>query len=464
MMNWSQLLNWNRLEEPTRRWSWDPMRTPWQIDYDRIIFSSAFRRLQDKTQVFPLSGSDYVRTRLTHTLEVSTVARTLGTRAGTIILGRHGGEVIDNNGKPEKLRNIITPGDFGPIVAAAALAHDLGNPPFGHSGEDAVRHWFETSSRLKRVRNNMSDVQQEDFRCWEGNAQGFRILTRLQLYRAAGGMRLTNSTLAAFCKYPCSSIDARPERAERNASRKKFGVFESEIGYLDAVASATGLIRRKSANGAWCRHPLAFLMEAADDVCYRVIDLEDGYRLGRITYVKAERLLRSIATKVEDSRLEAEHDDVTRIGYLRAVAIARLVEQVTEVFAENEASMLEGKFDESLSELIPSAGSLADIKTTMKKTVYVTRNVLETEAAGFEIIPGLLDLFWSAVSADSSQRNHRRAHKVLELIPADFRGPKGYGGEEIYARMLKIADYVSGMTDSYALSLFRKLNGIALPT
>lgn len=460
-MQWPMLLNWDRFNEE-RRWSIEPARSPWQIDYDRIIFSSAFRRLQDKTQVFPLSGSDYVRTRLTHTLEVSTVARTLGTRAGEVILGRHGREVVDNRGKSARLKDLVTPAEVGAIVSAAALAHDLGNPPFGHSGEDAVRHWFETSSRLKNARKAMTAAQQEDFRCWEGNAQGFRILTRLQLYKEKGGMRLTNSTLAAFCKYPCRSLDSLEGTEKPPASRKKFGVFKADLGALNSIAEATGL-KRSTTKYAWCRHPLAFLMEAADDICYRVVDLEDGFRLQRVTYKTAYELLRGIATEVTDARLAQEPDERAKVAYLRAVAVRTLIEEASSVFADKEADMLTGKFDRELLTLTPSSELLKQIKTQMKKTVYKTQGVLETEAAGFHIIPGLLDLFWSAVSADASERHHRRAHKVLQLIPEDYRGPRGHAADQVYERMLRITDYVSGMTDSFALSLYRKLNGIALP-
>ncbi|MFA5265715.1 MAG: dNTP triphosphohydrolase [Opitutaceae bacterium] len=280
-----------------RTWVMAPSRSPWQIDYDRIVFSSAFRRLQDKTQVFPLSDSDYIRTRLTHSLEVSTVARTLGTIAGAVILERHGHELVLNNDQRLPLNAVVTPGDIGAILAAAALAHDLGNPPFGHSGEDAVRHWFETSRKLRQTRMRLSAAQRADMRNWEGNAQGFRILTLLQLYRAeGGGMRLTHSTLATFCKYPTQSLDALGKEAP--ASRKKFGVFQSELTQFQAVANATGLLRQKSgARVTWCRHPLAFLMEAADDVCYRIVDLEDGYRVGCIPFETASKVLLKIATK-----------------------------------------------------------------------------------------------------------------------------------------------------------------------
>jgi dGTPase len=462
-MHWSKLLNWDRLKEE-RTWAMAPSRTPWQVDYDRIVFSSAFRRLQDKTQVFPLSDSDYIRTRLTHSLEVSTVARTLGTIAGAVILERHGNEYVMNKDKRERLGEVIKPGDIGAILAAAALAHDLGNPPFGHSGEDAVRHWFETSRKLRAARKRLSPLQRSDMKEWEGNAQGFRILTDLQLYRSeGGGMRLTHSTLATFCKYPTQSLDVLGKKGP--ASRKKFGVFLSEMKYFQAVANATGLLRKKvGSRFTWCRHPLVFLMEAADDVCYRIVDLEDGYRMGCIQFEAAQNVLLKIATKVDPARLAKIPDEIGKIGYLRAGAINALIEQVTKAFADNEPRMLTGEFNQPLGEIIESHKVLDEIKTLMVEKVYNNKRVLEVEAAGFEIIPGLLDLYWSAVSAGKNQAHSRRALKVRELIPLDFQGPRGKSRERTYERMLRIADYVSGMTDSYALSLYRKLNGIALPS
>ena len=463
MMNWPKLLNWDRLCE-TRKWALEPDRSPWQIDYDRIVFSSCFRRLQDKTQVFPLSGSDYIRTRLTHSVEVSTVARTLGTTAGATIIKRHKNESVDNNGKVAKFGKLFTAGDIGALVAAAALAHDIGNPPFGHSGEDAVRHWFDTTPRLRKVRKKLGPAQLADFSNWEGNAQGFRILTRLQMYKANGGMRLTHSTLSAFLKYPTQSTEALAQAGHCPASRKKFGFFQSEGGLINKVASATGLLKRRGVENTWCRHPLAFLMEAADDICYRIVDLEDGFRLNRVSYADAFNLLRAIATDVKQSDLDLRNDDLARIGYLRAIAIRQLVLQVVEVFLDNEEGLLNGKFDMPLSEEIRCHKELNEIKKTMRQNVYNTRSVLETEAAGFQIIPGLLDLFWSAVTADEMSSIRRRSEKVLQLIPEEFHGPVGPEAEKAYERLLRISDYVTGMTDSYALSIYRKLNGIALPS
>lgn len=481
-MKWSALLNWQRLGIEKAE-DIDPSRPPWQIDYDRLIFSSAFRRLQDKTQVFPLSGSDYVRTRLTHSLEVSTVARTLGMLAGQRILDKHGDEEIipRPNSEPsirEKLREVLRPSDFGTIVATAALAHDLGNPPFGHSGEDAVSSWFCDTRNGGAVHAGIGVAAKlTDFKKWEGNAQGFRILTKLQLYRSRGGMRLTYVTLGAFTKYPHSS-----ECVAKDSSLKKHGFFASEAPEFEEVAKATGLLRRPEHKG-WCRHPLAYLMEAADDICYRIVDFEDGFRLGRIPYETVESLLLAIDPKTDPARLKDEPDDQSRVSYLRARAIRVLVDQVAQAFIDNEDRILAGETIRDLITLTPVGqkdGPLEAIKAVIKKRVYTAPAVLETEAAGFEIIGGLLDEFSYAVERRAAYErqieenaanglsiapeiNHR-ANKVLQLIPEEFVGPGRKPDKDPYIRLLRITDYVSGMTDSYALSLYRRLKGIALPS
>ena len=459
-LNWPDLLNWGRFSESPRE-KFDPARSPWQADYDRIVYMAAFRRLQDKTQVFPMSESDYVRTRLTHSIEVSTVARTLGTAAGAIILDKHDKDTVMNGDERVPLRRVVRPGDIGALLAAAALAHDLGNPPFGHSGEDSVRHWFDTSPALKNVRDAMPPEQKADLHNWEGNAQGFRLLTRYKLYPNHGGMRLTYSTLAAFCKYPnrATTIDLDGVAS----SRKKFGFFDADSSQFAAVAKATGLLSKKNANGTvWFRHPLAFLMEAADDICYRIVDLEDGYRVGSIPYARTAKILQKIATKVSKSRLDEIPDRVDQIAFLRAAAINELVKQVTVAFAEHEPEMLTGQFDQPLTEVIDAHLVLEEIKKCMSELVYSQPGVVEIEAAGFTVIPGLLDLYWSAVTATDSQPDYRRAQKIKKLIPKVYRPNITKERNRDYYQILRIVDYVSGMTDSFALSRYKALHGISL--
>jgi dGTPase len=289
-LQWDKLLSASRLG---RGMTQKDVRTNFQRDFDRIVFSSAFRRLQDKTQVFPLAESDYVRTRLTHSIEVSCVGRSLGTLVGERVMAR--GEAAAHN--PQK---------FGEIVAAACLAHDIGNPPFGHSGEKAIRTWFEKAGRS--YLEGLTDQQCGDIQNFEGNAQGFRVITHLQNNIGAGGLQLTHAVLGAFSKYPRRSHVTGIGKSER-VSEKKFGFVAADETWFDEVAQNVGLIQRHP--GAWARHPLAFLMEAADDICYRIVDLEDGYRLRRVTFAETETLLKPLAFAARDG---VPNSDYLRIG------------------------------------------------------------------------------------------------------------------------------------------------------
>ena len=480
-MKWSKLLNWTLPGQDQPR-DIEIARPPWQIDYDRLVFSSAFRRLQDKTQVFPLSGSDYVRTRLTHSLEVSTVSYSLGMMVGAHILKTYENEEVTPKPEAEpnetqKLGDVFSPADFGTIIATAALAHDIGNPPFGHSGEDAVRSWFSNSTIAKEAAKTLKPEQRKDFEAWEGNAQGFRILTRLQLYRDKGGMQLTHAALAAFTKYPLTA-DAVCATAKK--PYKKHGFFLSESEQFETVAQATGLLPQTNGQG-WCRHPFAYLMEAADDLCYSIVDFEDGYRLGRIPYKVIEDNLIKVDPSIEKIRLLNEPDDQSRVSYLRARCISVLVRQAAEAFIQNEDRVLRGEAIGdliSLTEAGKIAGALDMIKDLTRKYVYTDTKVLETEAAGFEIIGGLLDIFLDAIETkakyDVEQAAYKidktgaepkfdsKAKKVLQLIPDEFVGPEGIPSKDPYIRLLRTTDYVTGMTDSYALNLYRRLKGISL--
>ena len=423
-----------------------PERTPFQQDYDRIVFSSAFRRLKDKTQVFPLSRSDYVRTRLTHSLETSCVGRSLGAVIGREIIARHGLSEVES-------------GDFGAIVAAACLAHDLGNPPFGHAGEDAIREWFRSSGVLDR--HDFTPAQRTDFERFEGNAQGFRIVTRLQS-PSNPGMQLTSAVLAAFTKYPRpshlpSGIDGK--------SSAKFGFFQHDAASFIGIAQSTGLIERIP-GVAWRRHPLAFLVEVADDTCYLIVDLEDAARLGFVPYRDAECLLADLAgDSVSGGRLDRLHDSKERIEYLRAKAIGRLLESAAAVFLENEDAILAGRFDDELLQQSAVAAPLQAVLKLAKETIYTARPALEIETAGFEVLGSLLGLFSQAVEAHAGfGRMTSRERMLLKLLPKQFLDYDGLPNPDPYIRLLQIADFVSGMTDSYAVDLYRKLKGFDLPT
>ena len=440
---WQKLLSAERLGAGSAPRA--PERTAFQQDYDRIVFTSAFRRMKDKTQVFPLSKSDYVRTRLTHSLETSCVGRSLGTVVGREIIARHGLEQVDA-------------ADFGAIVAAACLAHDIGNPPFGHAGEDAIREWFKASGLFGQ--HAFSPAQRADLERYEGNAQGFRIVTRLQS-PANPGLQLTSAVLATFTKYP------RPSLVDADLSGKsgrKFGYFQQDAQSFRRVAASTGLVERVPGQ-AWYRHPLAFLVEVADDTCYLIVDLEDAARIGFVPYATAELLLADLAgDRVSGGRLGRLHDPKERLEYLRAKAIGRLLESAAGVFLENEERILDGRFDEELLDQSPLAVPLQAVLRVAKEHIYVARPALEIETAGFEVLGGLLSLFVTAVEAAAGfGRLTARERMLLQLLPEQFLGHGGEPDTDPYVRLLQVADFVAGMTDSYAVDLYRKLKGIDLP-
>ena len=442
MMNtqerWLKLLSPERLGASTEHAvGHSPDRSRFQQDYDRIVFTSALRRLKDKTQVFPLAQSDYVRTRLTHSLEASCVGRSLGSMVGRAIVDRHG------------LAPEVHPSDFGAVVAAACLAHDIGNPPFGHAGEDAMRAWFTSHSAYLA---GLDPDQRADLLNYEGNAQGFRILTHLQNPTNPGGLQLTCAVLATFAKYPRRSHLAEPLSGK---SARKFGYFQAEAGLFAEVADTVGLIPR--AEGAWFRHPLTFLVEAADDTCYLVVDIEDGVQQGCVSPEQAEELLLDLAGGIEAAlRLKHLEDPKRRIEYLRARAIGRLVDEAARIFLENEAAILDGSFDHALFDVSPVGETLHKVRKVAEEQIYNARQVMEVMAAGYEVISGLLDGYVDGACGPQTARNRVWAN----LLPADFDQT---AGESNYLRLLQVADMIAGMTDSYAVSAYRRLKGIELP-
>ncbi len=452
-MNWKKLLSSKRLGKSEA----DAIslgRSPFQQDFDRIVFSSAFRRLQDKAQVFPLAENDYVRTRLTHSMEVSCIGRSLGTRSGVFICKNH--EV-----------GLIQPSDIGAIIAAASLAHDIGNPPLGHSGEEAIRHWFQHSSIAKTIKKQMNRLECADIERYEGNAQGFRVLTKLQMPDNCGGMQLTCATLGAFSKYPTESY---VENIPQGVAMKKFNFFQADKTLFVEVAETTGLLKVRNDSCCWCRHPLAFLVEAADDICYRIIDFEDSHVLGIIAYEELETLFMRI---IDDSDLRKQlktiNDRERRVEIMRARAIGKLVHQISECFEKYHEQIIRGTLTQPLIELIPAADALKKIETRSFEDVYTYRRAVEIEAAGFELTEGLLDAFMTSVNdiAEALRQNRKplyRNSRLMLLIPGRYRNYEDpLWRDSAYMRLLNILDYVSGMTDSYAVSLFKKIKGISLP-
>ena len=449
-MEWEKLLTDSRLgEKPQLKQKLQDGRSEFQKDFDRIVFSPAFRRLQDKTQVFPLPESDFVHTRLTHSLEVSCVGRSLGNLVGETVLKRN-----------PALNSEFTKFHFGEIVAAACLAHDIGNPPFGHSGEDAIAEYFRSGNGQKFKSKIKDEKKWTDLVKYEGNAQGFRIITKLQNPKVKGGLNLTYSTLAAITKYPRESRIDNQIKLLQNKAYRKYGFFQAEREIFKEVAIATGLDSINSEKTFWwCRHPLAFLVEAADDICYRVMDLEDGFRLGLISFKETEELLRPLVSK-QGLKDYKDKDEKDRIGYLRAVAINELVNELAKVFLDEEKNILRGKYENEFIGEIKRANALKRIEDISIAKIYKSRSVVEREVAGYEVLGGLLDTFIDSYNEAYVGKISSKNKSVFALLPNRISEdiPK-----DLYLRLLRIIDFVSGMTDSFAVSLFRKIKGISLP-
>lgn len=452
LMEWSKLLSRQRMGDNSLNSETEisvQPRTAFQRDFDRIVFSSSFRRLKDKTQVFPLFNNDYVRNRLIHSLEASCVGRSLGTIVGEEIIKRH--KNLRNH--HDEFRN-YTASDFGDIVAAACLSHDIGNPPFGHTGEDAIQEWFK-SDKAVHVLNQLTSQQQADLMCFEGNAQGFRIITQKERQADRIGMQLTYATLGTYTKYPRESLISSQVFQEYNGkSTRKHGFFQAEKELVNSVADEVGLIRREQNSAWWCRHPLVFLVEAADDICYHIVDLEDGFRMGYITYEEARSLLSRILSKENLNNLGCDKAD--NIKYLRSKAIHQLILEAKQIFLDYEVKFLSGEFDEPLTSVIPSANQLDEIIELTRKNVYESCEVIEVKVAGYEVLGGLLEEFVTAIT----NNNLSKSYLIKKLLPNFKEEDEKL---DIYKKILKVTDYISGMTDSYAVSVFKKIKGISLP-
>ncbi len=434
-VNWKTLLSANRLGQKST--SPESYRSAFEQDYDRIIFSHPFRRLQDKTQVHPLPEHDFVHTRLTHSLEVSSVGRSLGKMVGKVILERH----------PE-LNKDFSLFDFGAIVAAASLAHDLGNPPFGHAGEDALSDFFLAHSEWKE---KMSEPEWTDLTKFEGNAQGFRILNQNEY-----GMKLTCATLGAFTKYPCPAYF--PSRDKLRKSQKKFGFFQSEKIIFSDVATQLELI---PSSGAWSRHPLAFLVEAADDVCYSIIDLEDGCRLGLVSFEETVELLAPILKdKLDRKKLAGDQSLNKKLGTLRALTIGELINACSTFFLDHEKNIIDGKFDAALVDLCEFSEALKKITAVSIQKIYRAREVVEIEATGHEVLPGLLGEFVIAGDLLRKKDRSRKYNNLALLFPPEI-SKAIVESENEYGMLRQVIDFISGLTDRHALSLFRKIKGIS---
>ncbi|MFC4176881.1 MULTISPECIES: deoxyguanosinetriphosphate triphosphohydrolase [Flavobacterium] len=444
-MNWEQLLSLKRQGDKGKRLrkEQDDTRLGFEVDYDRIIFSSAFRSLQDKTQVIPLSKTDFVHTRLTHSLEVSVVGRSIGRLVGKKIIEKY-----------PHLREVhgYQPNDFGAIVAAASLAHDIGNPPFGHSGEKAIGEYFKIGNG-KQFKDQLSEKEWQDLIDFEGNANGFSLLTASRP-GIEGGLRISYATLGAFMKYPKESL---PKKPTSHISDKKYGFFQTDKEFFSEVANELGLIPNKSGNDiGFERHPLAFLVEAADDICYTIIDFEDGINLGLVSEDFAlEYLIKLVKDSIDTKKFNALITKEDRISYLRALAIGSLINDVVQVFIENEEQILQGKFHYALTEKSKYTAQMNDIISLSVKNIYQSREVIEKELVGYQIIQTLLDKFITAFNNKFHDQASNYDKLLLKMLPEKFHNEK----DNLYKRLLHICHYVSLLTDGNALELFNTING-----
>ena len=441
-MNWSQLLSLKRFGDTQKRLrkNQDETRLGFEVDYDRIIFSDSFRSLQDKTQVVPLSKTDFVHTRLTHSLEVSVVARSLGRIVGEQVLKNY----------PALIEEGYKINDFGAIVATAALAHDIGNPPFGHNGEKAIGEYFKNGNGQK-YKDQLTAKQWQDLIDFEGNANGFKILTESK-EGVEGGLRLSYATLGAFIKYPKESL---PKKPTNQIADKKFGIFQSEIPFFKEVASELGLISTgKDGNIAYKRHPLAYLVEAADDICYTIIDFEDGINLGLIDEEFAlEYLIKLVKDTIDSKKYHQLKFKKDRLSYLRALAIGTLINEAVAVFLTNEEAILKGEYPYSLLEKCKYEAQINDIIKLSVEKIYKSREVVEKELAGYIVIAELLDVFLVAIQNkfNNSLTNYNKL--ILHLLPESLISNQN----SFYSRVLDVCGFVASLTDGFALQLYEKL-------
>ncbi len=458
-------MNWQHLYSPLRtgssnRSSSDPtgIRTSFLRDYDRIVFSSAFRRLQNKTQVFPLPGPVFVHNRLTHSLEVASVGRSLGKAVGDSLSDRypHLGEEFREFYKYE----------LPSVIAAGCLAHDIGNPPFGHSGEDAIRNFFRELSEENKTRfsKELTPNQQRDFLFFEGNANAFRTLTHHFNERNLGGFRLTYATLASIVKYPCDSLNGFDKR---HLATKKSGFFDSEAATYRQIATALGIPQPDPAKNVFARHPFVYLVEAADDICYRIIDFEDAHRLHIISIETIRELFLSFfddetgydARDRVEKVLDEIVDDNQKVQFLRAKLINLLIFRVRDIFMSKESGLLTGTLERSLIDYLPPR-ELALVKAIdafSVQHIYNHRSVVEIEIAGYNVIGGMLKEFTAAVLNPRSVKSE----KLLQLIPKQFGITGAPGG--LYNDLQSVVDFIAGMTDLYAVDLYRKITGMTFP-
>lgn len=419
------------------------LRTDFHIDHDRVVFSSAFRRLGRKTQVHPLAVNDHTHNRLTHSVEVASVGRSLGNRVGVML--KEGGHLPAG----------FTPSDIGSVVQVACLAHDIGNPPFGHTGEDALRDWFRDPAHA-RFLEGLTEAEKLDVQTYEGNAHGLRMVATLEMYHGEGGMRLTAASIGTLIKYPWTA--AGEPVAEGKGRRGKFNIYQAELPYFEAVAQELGLIEKGTQH--WVRHPLSYLMEAADDICYAILDLEDAVEMGILDVRDFEALLGPL---VELDKLMGIRDDRQRCAALRGMVIGVCVSEVASTFMVHHDSLLAGEFPakDLVAVVNPDISNLLNqAKELASQRVYRHRSKVVKEVAAYPCLKLLLDaLIPDAQAFVQRGGKHLSTREKTQL--ALLERPL-VEGESLYCTYLRVLDYIGGMTDNFAATLAREISGVGI--
>ena len=444
-MNWKQLISNKRLGQESRHAIRHDDRSEFKRDYDRLIFSAPFRRMQNKTQVFPLPGSIFVHNRLTHSLEVASVGMSLGNDVAHCVMKT----------RPELADTLFT--QIGTIVSTACLAHDMGNPPFGHSGEKAIQTFF-TEGKGAYLKDRLSPELWNDITHFEGNANAFRLLAHRFKGRRDGGFVMTYTTLASIVKYPFASALAEKGHG-------KFGFFSTEADIFCRIADDLGIIR-KSADGCpaeYARHPLVYLVEAADDICYEIMDIEDAHKLKIVTYEETKRLFldffdemgrNHIMQRIHDEEIT---DDNEKVIYMRACVINALERACVDAFMRHEDEIMMGEFSGSLIDSIDDrlVKAYRNCTELSKKRIYKSKPVLDVELSGFKIMDSLMEVMTEA--AVNPQRFYSR--QLISRVSSQY----DISAPDLETRIMAVIDYISGMTDVYALDIYQKINGISLP-
>jgi dGTPase len=442
-MTWEQLLCAERLTGKPAKY--ESGRSPFISDHDKIIFSGAFRRLARKTQVHPLAANDHIHNRMTHSLEVACVGRTLAIRIGEALRSA--------NSLPAN----VLPTDLGDIVQSTCLAHDIGNPPFGHTGEEAIKNWF-AKEGLSFI-DTLTLPQQADLQHFEGNAQGLRILTTSEYYQYEGGMRLTYATLAAFIKYPWASLETQQGLRPKN---NKYGIYQADVEHVKEIAAKIGLIAK--GENWYCRHPLVYLMEAADDFCYGLIDLEDGLEMGLLRWDDIFQIIRPVLKNSEVKDLEKHLKKMTdgrKPGFVRGKVIDAYIEASVDAFMSNEQAFLKGKIKGDLISLCRPEikNAVEEAKSYAKERIFAHPRKVELEIGAYDVMARLLSKLIPAAYAWHQTQGNPRGKENQMLI--DLIGAKNLPiNGSLYDVLMAVIDFVSGMTDNYAVYLSKQFGGM----